>query len=287
MKSLVQSQKICLCLFLFLPLLAKGAELGVPELMSYYLKHTKKLEEDHTGRIEEENKRYLGRVKKNLETYQGKGDLGAALIAKREFDFLEKTLSKANQIPGRPSLEEFKSVPRLKADRLRHNKEIEKAAEIHREQSRESAEKMVTLLEKRVKGLTQKGNLKEAKGVQNFIQEIREKFPVAEKPPEEKDEGNLAGFLEGTEWEYYDPKKYSQTPAKLEFEKDGFFLFANRVEGVWAVTDKEKRVVTLNSNTWPDAIKVVVSEDFKKYEGIYLLDQTRRHGKLKRKSKKK
>lgn len=284
MRKRIRFHQITILLLFFLPLIATGAEVSVPELISYYLKHTKKLEEDYSGELKEENQRYLERAKKNLEVYQAQGSLEPALIVKREIDFLEKTLARGNNIPERPSLKELKGAPRLRADRVRHDNEVEKIAAKHLEQTEDSAAKIVNLLEQRIKELTRKGKLEEAKGVQNFIEEVRQKFPEDEKRKQDE-EVALAQILTGSTWTYHDLKTYAKDPALLELEEGGLFILADSIEGKWVVTDEKKRIVSFTSVLWPSAVEVVIAENLKTYEGTYLADRTRRYGKLKRRGK--
>lgn len=57
---------ICVSLLFLLTIFGKGEELAAPELISFYVQHTEKLDNQYALQTKKEHKRYLGLVKKSF-----------------------------------------------------------------------------------------------------------------------------------------------------------------------------------------------------------------------------
>lgn len=268
--------------FWFVGGLGKAVELGVVDLEVFYQKKVNSLREELDKQIAAEHRRYLAEVQQSFAKFQKMGQLGPALLANREIEFLKKTILAAQEIPERPGLDEFGKSPRLRERRILHDTNLGKISKNYEVSHREAAEKLIKLLQGKVKSLTQKGYLVEAEEAQRFAESIRKEFPKQVK--DDRNVVDLETWLPGTTWTYHDRATFAKRPGKLVFEKGGVFVFGSR-QGEWKVENIKTRSISLTTKSWPKPIEITIGEKLKTYEGKYLVDGTRRHGKLDGKAK--
>lgn len=283
MKNLKISRVLFLLIsFWFVVGLGQAVELGVVDLEVFYQKKVNSLREELDKQIAAEHRRYLVEVQQSFAKFQKMGQLGPALLANREIEFLKKTILAAQEIPERPGLDEFGKSPRLRERRILHDTNLGKISKNYEVSHREAAEKLIKLLQGKVKSLTQKGYLVEAKEAQRFAESIRKEFPKQVK--DDRNVVDLETWLPGTTWTYHDQATFAKRPGKLVFEKGGVFVFESR-RGEWKVENIKTRSISLTTKSWPKPIEITIGEKLKTYEGKYLVDGTRRHGKLDGKAK--
>lgn len=283
MKNLKISRVLFLLIsFWFVVGLGQAVELGVVDLEVFYQKKVNSLREELDKQIAAEHRRYLVEVQQSFAKFQKMGQLGPALLANREIEFLKKTILAAQEIPERPGLDEFGKSPRLRERRILHDTNLGKISKNYEVSHREAAEKLIKLLQGKVKSLTQKGYLVEAKEAQRFAESIRKEFPKQVK--DDRNVVDLETWLPGTTWTYHDQATFAKRPGKLVFEKGGVFVFGSR-RGEWKVENIKTRSISLTTKSWPKPIEITIGEKLKTYEGKYLVDGTRRHGKLDGKAK--
>ena len=263
--------------FWFVGGLGQAAELGVVDLEVFYQKKVNSLRQELDKQIAAEHNRYLVEVQQSFAKYQKMGQLGPALLANREIEFLKKKILAAQEIPDRPELDEFAKAPRLRERRILHDTNVGKISKNYEASHREAAEKLIKLLQGKVRALTQKGKLVEAKEAQQYTESIRKEFPKQVK--DDRNVVDLVIWLPGTTWTYHDQATFAKSPGKLVFEKGGVFIFGSR-RGEWKVENIKTRSVSLTTKSWPKPIEITIGENLKTYEGKYLQDGTRRHGKL-------
>ncbi|MDC1206444.1 hypothetical protein N8Z81_02595 [Akkermansiaceae bacterium] len=270
---------IFLALFVcvFQDVLAKEKDLAVSDIISFYLKYSAKIDEERDQVLVKENLRYQSLVERRLKSYQKHGNLEAALLAKKELDHLSQLLANRSNPSSRPTVDELSGTLSLEADRKSHDVAVSRIMAAARKKGREAANTLIDLLEKKMGTLTKEGKLEDAKTARDYAAKTRKEFPIEPKNLEES--LSLKQRLMASRWTYHDEGRYSKDSAELELKETGRFTLIGR-EGSWKVKNEKARVVELSMEIWPRAIEIKISEDFRSYDGTYLVDGSRRHGKL-------